>query len=154
MGVIFDKNRGLWRARSHTENREIHLGRFKNREDAEKAVKEFRLNHPIVKPDIWSDLDRFFSSFEIDKYTGCWIWLGSLDRYGYAQFWYKGKNGRAHKFIFELHYGKLLKNEQIDHVHSRGCIYRHCVNPDHLEAVTAQENQNRSFNYRVVLSTW
>ena len=103
----------------------------------------------IKTPDLQSDLDRFFSRIAIHPATKCWLWCGSCDRHGYAQFWSQGKNTRAHKFIFELHYGSLLEGEQIDHVRVRGCLYRSCVNPYHLEAVSLQENLSRGTNFNL-----
>lgn len=46
-------------------------------------------------------------------------------------------------FSYELMYGPIPKGLTLDHVWPR-CINRHCVRPDHLEAVTLAENLRRA----------
>lgn|SRR5215469_7516285 len=66
--------------------------------------------------------------------TPCWIWRGSL-RKGYGQIL-----GRmAHKVIYEEMIGPVPNGLQLDHL----CRNRNCVNPYHLEPVTARENLMR-----------
>lgn len=62
----------------------------------------------------------------------------------------------GHQIAWFLRYGYLPHPEaglQLDHVcHSKdqaceggsGCLHRRCVNPDHLELVTAAENRRRA----------
>ena len=69
---------------------------------------------------------------------------------GYGQFELGGgsrqKRNRtyAHRFAYEQAKGAIPDGLEIDHL----CRNRRCVNPDHLEAVTHQENQRRSGPYR------
>ena len=82
-------------------------------------------------------------SFEFKKYyriskSGCWLWLHYVNASGYG-YWTKLINGRrhlAHRVMYESRYGKIPTNLQLDHL----CRNRRCVNPDHLEPVTAREN--------------
>jgi len=71
--------------------------------------------------------------------SGCWNWTGVLDRDGYARF-HKSKNQhRAHRVSYEFHNGAIPQGLTIDHL----CKNKGCVNPEHLEAVTKEENASR-----------
>ena len=80
---------------------------------------------------------RFFG--KIDKTDTCWIWQGSVkpNGYGYYSLW--PKKVYAHRLSYELHYGPIPDGLHIDHL----CRMKLCVNPDHLEAVTQQVNNER-----------
>lgn len=59
---------------------------------------------------------------------------------GYVVMSVRGKQVKAHRHIYELWRGPIPAGLQIDHL----CRNPSCVNPGHLEAVTAWENQARS----------
>jgi hypothetical protein len=76
----------------------------------------------------------------------CWFWIGFRDAKGYGRF---QKGCKAHRFAYELFRGPIPKGMVLDHL----CLTPACVNPDHLEAVTARENTLRGIagaavNYR------
>ena len=71
--------------------------------------------------------------------SGCWLWLGYVNYDGYAYFSVNGKKRRAHRVSYILHKGNIPNELQIDHL----CKVRSCVNPNHLEAVTAKVNTMR-----------
>lgn len=73
----------------------------------------------------------------IDFSGDCWEWKGWVDRDGYGR---RGWN-RAHRFIYERLVGPVPQGHDLDHL----CRNRLCVNPDHMEPVTHQENCRRSF---------
>lgn len=75
--------------------------------------------------------------------AGCWIWTGAIDNSGYARISVDYKNRQAHRVSFELAKGKIPDGLQIDHL----CKVKACVNPNHLEAVTQQENLSRCDNH-------
>lgn len=57
---------------------------------------------------------------------GCWIWQGCRSSKGYGY-----RRGQlVHRAMFELHYRRLRKGEQVHH----RCEVKLCVNPAHLEA--------------------
>lgn len=81
------------------------------------------------------DEDRFWS--KVDKqFLGCWLWRGSLVTKGYGKFKAKGKTISAHRAGYQLLKGTVPSGLTLDHL----CRVRSCVNPDHLEPVTAKEN--------------
>lgn len=77
--------------------------------------------------------------------SGCWLWEGALWPNGY------GKTARAihgtqlaHR-VFYLDSGREIPDGlDLDHL----CRVRHCVNPDHLEAVSRSVNLQRGHDAR------
>lgn len=78
--------------------------------------------------------DRFWE--KVEKTGTCWLWRGAIERQGYGVF----ENRKAHRIAFTLIGGVIPTGLQLDHL----CFVRHCVNPDHLEPVTAKENVRRA----------
>ena len=86
-------------------------------------------------------LERFLSHIEVQPVSRCWLWTAGTQRgYGHFRVGARGsKKVRAHRFAYELWVGPIPKGLTLDHL----CRVRHCVNPDHLEAVTQGENVRR-----------
>ena len=84
--------------------------------------------------------ERFRGKYQVNPDTGCWEWTGSRNGGGYGQIWLHGKPEGAHRVSYELHVGPIPSPFHLDH----RCRVRHCVNPEHLEPVTCQENLMRS----------
>ena len=82
--------------------------------------------------------DRILDQIVPEPNSGCWLWMGAVS-FGYARVEWGGKNKRAHRVIYELCGGEIPLGFEIDHK----CGVRCCVNPDHLDAVTKQENIRR-----------
>jgi HNH endonuclease len=70
--------------------------------------------------------------------SGCWTWTGGKTE-GYGQVWFLGRMRRAHRVIFELLVGPILKGMSLHHK----CQNRLCCNPDHLSLVTPLEHKRR-----------
>jgi len=68
--------------------------------------------------------------------TGCWLWLGSVTYKDYGKLMVNRKNRPAHRLVYEQLVGPIPEGLTIDHL----CRVRSCVNPDHMEPVTAAEN--------------
>lgn len=73
----------------------------------------------------------------------CWLWQCAYDKDGYALAVLDGKTYRAHRLAYRAWVGPIPDGLQLDHVRARGCRYRHCINPAHLEPVTGRENKLR-----------
>ncbi len=82
-------------------------------------------------------ISRFMN--KIQKTNNCWIWQGATNDVGYGYFSLNGTTFTAHKISYELFKEEIIKGLQIDHL----CRNRKCVNPQHLEVVTQQENIRR-----------
>lgn len=91
-------------------------------------------------------LNRLLKKF-FDK-DSCWLWQGSMGNAGYGSF--GGTN--AHRAVYEALIGKIPEGLTLDHTcHSKDpscfagedCPHRRCVNPSHLEPVTAAVNTMR-----------
>lgn len=74
--------------------------------------------------------------------TPCWIWKGGTTKgYGIIGMRNPNKTISAHKYYWEQKNGPMAEGFELDHL----CKHTLCVNPDHLEAVTHQENLRRGF---------
>jgi hypothetical protein len=90
-----------------------------------------------------TDLDRLLSRCIPEPNTGCWLWLGYVDKKGYGQASVDGRSRRAHRVSYQLHKGPIGEDLHVMH----DCDNPSCVNPDHLSLGTSQEN-NRDRNLR------
>lgn len=79
-----------------------------------------------------------------DSLTGCWRWPLSLNSHGYGAWWWNNSAVGAHRWLYQQVYRTTLpRTLVVDHVNRRRCMYRDCVRPSHLEAVTVAENIRR-----------
>lgn len=77
----------------------------------------------------------FHDGYDVDPETGCWIWrTGPSQRYGV--FRYEGRQQRAHRASWQMHYGPIPGNQYVCHK----CDEPRCVNPQHLFIGSQRDN--------------
>ncbi len=82
-----------------------------------------------TETDFWVKVDK-------EAPNGCWQWLGTQSGKGYAQWHIRGRRIMVHRYAYEVIVGSIPEGLIIDHL----CRNRSCVNTDHMELVTQQEN--------------
>lgn len=82
---------------------------------------------------------RWRQFFTVGESTECWLWRGSKTADGYGHFNALRKHHLAHRGVYNLLKGEIPPGMQLDHL----CRTRLCVNPNHMEVVTQQENIRR-----------
>lgn len=78
----------------------------------------------------------------ISKFTpgdGCWEWRGTVTTAGYGSFCVDGWPYLAHRLSYERFVGPIANGLHLDHL----CRNTICINPKHLEPVTARVNTLR-----------
>jgi len=80
--------------------------------------------------------EKFHNKYEIITETGCWIWTGNINHWGYGMMWSTSGKVRAHRVSYALHYDDFDPNKLILH----SCDVPCCVNPSHLRQGTQADN--------------
>lgn len=100
------------------------------------------LSHTFVLNEVRT-LNQLFWG-KVNKTDSCWLWTGSLKADGYAEFSFRlsgrTKTVYVHRYSYYVLVGPIPAGLQLDHL----CQVKHCINPVHLEPVTAKENYRRS----------
>lgn len=82
-------------------------------------------------------VSEFWGKIATEPNSGCWLWTGTLNGNGYGEFYNgAGKKHLAHRISYQHYIGTIPSGKILDHT----CRVRCCVNPQHLEPVTNQEN--------------
>ena len=88
----------------------------------------------------------------VDGFTPCWEWSGTRTKLDYGTSTGGGKDGsygKAYRASYMAFVGAIPPRYQIDHL----CMNRPCVNPEHLEAVTARVNVQRAIAHHKTQGT-
>ena len=83
-------------------------------------------------------LDLILDRVKVDK-NGCWLGQGFLNSAGYGRAKWYGRNWLLHRLVYELMEGPIPKGLTLDHL----CRVRSCINPGHVEPVSAGVNTLR-----------
>lgn len=90
--------------------------------------------------------ERFDHYTEKGDGDSCWKWVGNKNSHGYGQMRSGKKMVSAHRFSYELHYGKIEDDSFVLHK----CNNPDCVNPAHLYLGDHSQNMKdrlKSGNY-------
>lgn len=127
------KSDGRWIARVRSNGRTVHVT-GSVREDVVRRVQAVQQDSPFElppEPGFWP---------RVIKGPNCWLWNGGRSRDGYGKFHHQGTHQQAHRVAYELMVGPIPDGLTIDHL----CRNPWCVNPAHMEPVTAAENTRRA----------
>lgn len=89
---------------------------------------------------LYGDMNMPDPRWVIDPETGCWNWHTGAT---YPSVRLNGGAIPAHVAMYTIKYGDIRQGFELDHT----CRNPRCVNPDHLEAVTHQENMRRALSH-------
>lgn len=81
-------------------------------------------------------VQRILSHAEPVTESGCLIWMGTADEWGYGRTSYKGKNRKTTRVLWELCRGEIPAGLCVCH----RCDVPACINLDHLFLATRSEN--------------
>lgn len=86
-------------------------------------------------------LDRVRLRSEPEPNSGCWLWTGATNQRGYAKMSWQGRVEYATRALLGLQPGdgKVARHR---------CDVPSCVNPDHIEAGTFDENMQDAVDRR------
>lgn len=89
-------------------------------------------------------LERIFERVDVGGPDDCWVWLLSLNRYGYGQVgWSDGGKTRmtaAHRVAWVAVNGPIPDDLTVDHL----CRQRSCCNPRHMRLLTRSANASNN----------
>jgi len=92
---------------------------------------------------------RIGDKYEIDANTGCWLWEGKKNRYGYGVVFGPKVDGRrktlkVHRVMAALYCGLDFQDSSVYALHK--CDTPRCINPEHLflgDLAMNQEDKRR-----------
>ena len=73
-------------------------------------------------------IDRFMKKVSPEALTGCWLWTGATQTFGYGKVTVNWKSYSAHRLSWILHKGEIPAGMSVLH----HCDNPACVSPSHL----------------------
>jgi HNH endonuclease len=74
--------------------------------------------------------------------SGCWIWTGNKNQYGYGRISWGARKRLVHRLAFQLFKGESPGARLVCHT----CDTPACFNPDHLWLGTSHDNTQDAFH--------
>lgn len=111
-----------------------------------------------TEQDFWKHIDKTDWCPITPLVGGCWLWTAGRfsgpwkfgTRPGYGCFKMRNRNQLAHRLAYQFLRGPIPDGLQLDHL----CRVVNCVNPDHLEPVSASTNCKRGRNAERWRALW
>lgn len=112
--------------------------RVRNREHLRAYMNAWR--HDAVRPTLTRKttplIDRLMAKHEPVTESGCWLWTGMVNSYGYGRIKYNRHELGAHRASYEIFNGQIPESMKVCH----RCDVPCCVNPSHLFLGTDRDN--------------
>lgn len=80
--------------------------------------------------------ERLLKRVDVDDETGCWIWTGRIEGWGYGAIDARGRTYGAHRLSYETFVGPIPEGMIVCHA----CDRPPCINPAHLWLGTHADN--------------
>jgi len=108
-------------------------------EEQRELGRERKTRLMRLKMKFKNTMDKIKKYSVLEKRTGCWLWVKSVNRFNYGQMSYKNKTTLSHRVSYcESNQLELSSIEGLSVLHK--CNNPSCVNPDHLYIGNQKEN--------------